>query len=139
MIDREVVDSLTNAGWFPGRRVDITALERLGLSLFPAAKSVLQEFFGLHIGVCGPGKECATSDVLVDPSATTHLLEELREYEQLLGVRLFPLGEVHRSYGFLLIDERGRTYLLSDEIIPFARSFDDSLEKLVKGLLPDKA
>jgi hypothetical protein len=137
--DRDVAIALGIAGWFQGRTVDIAPLENLGISLFPAARTVLAEFYGLHIGTCGPGKECATSDIRIDPLSAVHIVGELAKHEQTVCSRLFPLGEVHRSHGFALVDEAGRIYLLNDDLIPFARSFGDALLKLVKGLLPDQS
>ncbi|MGV3607690.1 MAG: SUKH-3 domain-containing protein [Planctomycetaceae bacterium] len=134
-----VAAALKSAGWYPGRSVDISALENIGVEIFPAARTVLQEFYGLHIGTCGPGKECATSDIRLDPLLAAHVIEDFPKYEKGLRVKLFPLGDVHRSHGFVVIDEMGRTYLMDDELVPFARSFEDALKKFVKGLLPDQA
>jgi hypothetical protein len=132
----DIADALRAAGWFPKRSVDIATIEHLGANLFPVARTVLQEFLGLHIGTCGPGKECATSDIRIDPLSAVHVIEELPKYEQRCGARLFPLGEVHRGHGFVVIDEDGRIYLLDDDLMPYAQSFWSALEKLVKGLLP---
>lgn len=132
-----VIDSLLAAGWHEGRCVSTKEYENLGCELFPTARQVLQEFAGLHIGNCGPGRECATSDVNIDPLLATHLAEELRGYGRRLGTQLYALGDFQHSHGYILIDEFGKSYLLNDEMIPFAQSFADALEKLICGLLPD--
>jgi hypothetical protein len=140
MVDRfamPVLDILRRAGWFEGRNIAVAPPPQF--FLFPKANDVLAEFGGLHIGQCGSGIECATSDVQIEPSLATHLSSELNGAEQSLNVRLFPLGEVHRGHGYLIIDEYGRTYLLSDELSPFAPTFVRSLELLLLGMKANSA
>ena len=126
-----VLDILRRAGWFDGRRVAVVPSP--GIRLFPKAHEVLAEFGGLRMGKCGAGMECATSDVQIEPGLATHLTSELHEAERSLNTRLFPLGEVHRGHGYLIIDEYGRTYLLSDKLSPFAPTFSRCLELLLLG------
>ena len=120
---------LARAGWYQGRDVPLPLFAPDGLTLFPVAEAVLREF-----GECGPGVDFATSDVVIDPGVAVHLKSELDEYGRPLGTRLFPLGEVHRGHGYLVIDEQGRTYLLSDELSPLAASFSQALESLLLGV-----
>jgi hypothetical protein len=121
---------LRESGWFVNRH---KALDPSLSDSFEAASIVLEEFYGLHFGHCGAGIECATSDVNIDPRLGEHLADELRSIEQTMGVRLCSLGEVHRGHGYLVIDDQGRTYLLSDNLEPFATSFPEALEKLLLG------
>ena len=114
---RHVLDLLQKAGWFEGRNISLVTFSPTQLGLFTQAQEVLREYGGLHVGECGPGIDCATSDVHIDPSLTVHLEPELKDYEKKLGTRLFPLGEVHRGHGYIVIDEQGKTYLLSDELV----------------------
>ena len=130
-----VLQKLNAAGWYEGRSVEVP--EGLAPAPFPAAYVVLREFGGLHVGEVGPGLECATSDVHIDPTIAAHLSPELIEYGQRMDTQLFVLGEFHRSHGYLVIDIDGKTYLLNDSLIPFADSFPESLEKLLLGLSPD--
>jgi len=132
-----VVDILQAGGWMEGRNVSYRACVPAEFVLFPKAEEVLSEFAGLHLGNCGPGIDCATSDVEIDPSAASHLVSDLLKFEGILNARLFPLGEVHRAHGYLVIDEYGRTYLLNDELSPFASTFDEALELLLLGKRPD--
>jgi hypothetical protein len=127
-----VLELLRKAGWFEGREVPISL--PVELQPFATARRVLIEFGGLHIGYCGAGVDCATSDVEIDPTLAMHVLPELRAYERSINRRLFPLGEVHLGHGFLIIDELGRTYLLSDELSPLAPMFAECLELLLLGL-----
>ena len=125
---------LERVGWYVGRDVPLPLFAPDGLTLFPTAKAVLREFGGLRFGECGAGVNFATSDVVIDPRLTVHLKAELDECGRPLGTRLFPLGEVHRGYGYLVIDEQGRTYLLSDELSLLANSFSQALESLLLGV-----
>jgi hypothetical protein len=125
---------LEQAGWYEGRDVPSQLLAPDGLTLFPVAEAVLREFGGLRFGECGAGVDFATSDVVIDPRLAVHLKAELDEYGRPLGTRLFPLGEVHRGHGYLVIDEQGRTYLLSDKLSPLAVSFSQALESLLLGV-----
>ena len=137
-----VLTFLRRAGWQEGRKVSQFLISIPGLSLFAKAQEVLTEFGGLHIGEYGPGLECAASDVNLDPHLAIHLGPELRNHESSNGLRLFPLGEVHRGHGYLIIDENDHLYLLSDELTPYSNSFVDGLEALLLGKrapLKDKA
>lgn len=125
---------LARAGWYEGRDVPLPLFAPDGLTLFPVAEAVLREFGALRFGRCGPGVDFATSDVVIDPGLAVHLKAELDECGRPLGTRLFPLGEVHRGHGYLVIDEQGRTYLLSDELSPLAASFSQALESLLLGV-----
>jgi hypothetical protein len=128
-----VADVLRKSGWFAGRDVSQSFFSPPEFALFPEAEEVLKEFGGLRLGSCGAGVDFATSDVVIDPGLATHLKEELKGYEHSVKAKLFPLGEVHRGHGYLVIDEQGRVYLLSDELAPFASTFSRSLEMLLLG------
>jgi hypothetical protein len=132
-----VTEILTKAGWYPGRSVPTSPLIPDGFVPFQEAEAVMREFGGLHLGECGAGVDFARSDVEVDPRLAAHLKAELVEHEQTLGARLFPLGEVCRGHGYLVIDELGRTYLLNDELSPLAPSFIQALASLLLGARGD--
>ena len=136
---KQVLQLLKEAGWFEGRNIVISEDAQVNLQPFAAAVSVLSEFGGLHIGHCGAGIECATSDVEIDPALTTHLSPDLREYERTWNTKLFALGDFQHSHGYLIIDSDGKAYLMNDTLDYFAVSFDQALEKLLLGLLPDVA
>jgi hypothetical protein len=124
------------AGWFEGR--DVLAQVRIpgGYVLFPAAREVLREFGNLHIGSVGPGKECATADVKIDPSVTEGGEECIAEFENKLGLKLFPLGEAQNGHFILFIDQQGRIFAswLLHDISLYAKSFDRALELLLYGI-----
>jgi hypothetical protein len=61
----EVLQILEAGEWFDGRRVAVSLPEQYHPSA--KAKDVLSEFGGLQIGACGPGVNCARSDIAFDP------------------------------------------------------------------------
>jgi hypothetical protein len=132
-----VIEILAKAGWYPGRSMPTSPFIPDGFVPFQEAEAVLREFGGLHLGECGAGVDFARSDVEINPRLADHLQAELVEHEQSLGARLFPLGEVCRGHGYLVIDELGRTYLLNDELSPLAPSFPQALESLLLGVRDD--
>jgi|GEM_PF-6637458 len=132
-----VSDFLHKAGWFTGRDVLQSLSLPTNFNLFLKAEEVLKEFGNLEFGECESGIDCATSDVHIDPELGAHFKEELEEYEQSLKTKLYPLGEIHRGHAFLVIDEQGRTYLLMDELTPYAPSFSRALEMLLHGKKAD--
>jgi hypothetical protein len=132
-----VLATLLRSGWFEGRSVDVSVYDRLGMEMSVAAKAVLAEFSGLHIGECGRGIECAASDLQVDPLLCTHLVSEVQAIGDELNQSFFPIGESHRGHGYLLVDSHGRVYIFDDEVRPFAYSFDRALQKLITGILPE--
>lgn len=130
---QQVTDILTEAGWHQGRSVMLNDYVSSDNVIFPVAAKVVCEFGGLHVGHCGPGIECATSDVHIDPRSASHVKDDLANYANHLATKLFAIGEVHRGHGFLVIDESGKTYLLSDTLDRFASSIEESLERLLLG------
>jgi hypothetical protein len=129
-----VRDALIAAGWAPGRSAPVAPLPA-DFSIFPAAETVLREFSGLHIGSVGPGQQCATSDLLVDPAAGSGLSEHIG-LSAPNGSQHFPIGEYHNGHGYLLIGADGAVDQFFDELEFYAPSFDQALSQLVLGLRP---
>jgi hypothetical protein len=94
-----VLEILRRAGWHEGRNVT-AIVPPPQFSLFPCAQDVLAEFGGLHIGECGAGVDCATSDVNLDPHLATHLTTELKEFESSLNTREDVKGVRNRYVAF---------------------------------------
>ena len=125
---------LITAGWYEGREVFNKVKIPEGFKLFPAAIKVLREFGNLHIGECGKGKDCAKSDVRVDPSWEEGLELLLEPYSVEFGFKLLLIGRFHHEHSHLVLDEFGRVYALDDEFDPLATSFDQALEVLLLGI-----
>ncbi len=126
---------LRAAGWVPGRAVALQSDLPNGFVLFPRAKEVLEEFGGMHIGRVGPGKECATSDVEINPALAAGL-SLCSASRTDAGALLYPIGEFHHGHAILLIDDTGRVHMYFDHLEPFADSFDQALCKLLLGRKP---
>jgi hypothetical protein len=62
------------AGWRPGRDVPIACDGLEALRSYSFAARILRAFGGLQVGECGPGRDCATCDILF----TTHPSREGR-------------------------------------------------------------
>ncbi len=101
----------------------------------PAA-ALLEQLAGLRVGTCGAGEECATSDVAFGTFEHLHGSEEFLEWQQLLGSTLVSIAEVQHGHGALLMDERGRCYVLSlihDALWMQGRDFIQAMETLIFG------
>ena len=138
-ISPAALDILRESGWYAGRDVSPSFMLPVQFTTFQEAEKVLKEFGGLRIGKCGAGIDFAAGDVEIDPGLAVHLKKELDDYERALKLKLYPLGEAYRGDVYLVIDERGQTYLLSDELAPFAPSFPRTLEMLLLGKNADAA
>lgn len=100
---------LAQAGWFPGRKVDIarsvSLLDAAGYSISAAARELLHEYSGLIIsssdgsGAIWIDGERAATDI--DP-------EWCNAYEEEAGVRLTPVGGY--SHMALMADSRGNLW-----------------------------
>src|SRR6185295_15236607 len=113
----EVEAILRRAGWFEGRRFDLAIYDTFPMKPHAAAREVLSEFGGLHIGETGRGIDCARSDVDLRPEWTDRSFEGYEELDAAVGSVLYPLGETHRQNAYLLIDERGRVYEVMDDLM----------------------
>jgi len=135
-LSADVDDLLREAGWYEERHVTHTLTLPPEFSVFPRAREVLDEFWGLHFGSPGPGVDCAKNDVKIDPRLASHLASRLQGYGKVLQTRLFPLGEVHGGHAYVIIDEQGRMYVLSamsDQFFPLAPNFSRCLELVLLG------
>ncbi len=131
---------LRAAGWFPGRRVDVTAwtarLESEGIRCFPAAAAALAALGGLHVKPPPrPRAPVAPTDVLFDPvAAASGEADRSVDWQRAAGVPLFPLGE---AYGFrcLLLGLNEHVYV-DHEVAQLAlvgRSFGEAADALFLG------
>jgi SUKH-3 immunity protein len=135
-----VEGALKRAGWSPNRRITgplqdwETTLEASdGFRLFPAARKVLSEFGGLKIEQWNPGRTKVHSVIDLRPTLAEGESDRFQAYSDILGVELYPLGEVDGGHGFLAIATDEKTYTLMDEIWFEGATFDDALNKLVQG------
>lgn len=92
------------AGWSPARRVPISMRIPNG----HPARAILCSFFGLKVGVSGPGLECAASDIAFRDEDSEDGTEA--RWHPHLGSQLICVGCFHNEHGELFIDARGRVF-----------------------------
>jgi hypothetical protein len=125
-------EMLRRSGWFPGRDVLDEILLPPHFTSFPAALGVLREFGYLTIGGEGPGVEVARTPVVIDPMKGRSFYNHCVEFEDLLQIKLYPLGEA--SHALVVIDEKDRVFLLFEDLFFVDYSFDNALDNLINGL-----
>lgn len=123
----EVEQILRRAGWFPDRRNGLSCVTiSSDLPMFPSALVVLEEFGGLVWGETAKGIDIARSKVAIDPGLVDLPRKRVEAASAALGIRVYPLGE-EADMPTIVVDERGRVYLLLDELLPTAPTFDKAI------------
>jgi hypothetical protein len=125
---------LRDAGWFPGRNVFSTLRLPPGFVLLEPARRVLEEFGGLSAGEWGPGLDCARMGIDIDPMLAVGEDDRFADYSARIGSPLYPLGEAGGGDCFLAIDDKGRVFLLMDDLILFeGETFEVALDQIFNG------
>lgn len=130
---------LVEAGWFPGRRVDISAWHssyaKTGLVMHEAAANFLSEFGGLKVGHRGPGVTSSREAFDLDPALVVGEEDRFIEWGQEIGRRLFPVGGLDHDRYFLGIDEHAELYVIELFVATFDK-MPTGLNNLVLGVMP---
>ncbi|MEV6262284.1 SUKH-3 domain-containing protein [Streptomyces sp. NPDC051784] len=143
--------ALRDAGWQPGRW-DIRQAEEWADALrahtspgghqhavFPAAVEAWAEFGGLRITPNTPGRQIATSTLLIDPLSGLHLARTLGDLGRALETDIAPLGEEGDGQAVLAIDSAGRVYSIDHTGDWYLGSdIDRALETLMTGTQPPR-
>jgi hypothetical protein len=143
---RIVQESLTKAGWFPGRTVPEMQLNRWCIleshngagycRIFPAALRALKEFGGLDIEPLETGELYETVRLRFDPLAARSFLgEEWFTYEWVLETSLYPLGLIKTDDHdhVMAIDQSGRIFSFYYELILVGNTLDEAIESCLTG------
>jgi len=140
----KVLNKFVMAGWQPSRCVAVPAF----VPDNHPAWQVLRQFGGLTVGTCGPGIECASSDVVFRASEPDDRDDELSGWQQLLNTTLVSVADVCHGHGELFIDTNsrcfGRSYI-HDAFYFEGDSFETAIENILLGvrsrpmLRPDQA
>lgn len=123
---------LQASGWHEGRRVDIgkavAAMEKGGFVVSPAARGVLEEFYGLTTGRFRFLHDCMWQGGKL--GAFFPVVEELNLIASLVGETSCPLGD--GGGGSALILPSGRILHVDDywESVAFAESLEDYLMRI---------
>src|ERR1700754_1321645 len=136
---------LRGAGWYPGRQVPemITSWEGEEMlsesQMFPAAKRVLLEFGGLFVDQSGSGETCAREPFDTDPTRAAYEGDTFSELSRLVDTKFYPLGEAFGGTCYWAISEDDQFYILMDDILLLlGKNFDEALENLILGRMPQK-
>jgi hypothetical protein len=101
-----------------------------------AAEGFLSEFGGLAFAHGGPGISRAREPLELDPLLAIGEDEMFREWGELIGEGIFPIGELDNGRYFLGIGESGALYLVSDWLARFGAGLI-GMENLVLGVMPE--
>lgn len=135
----EVLEVLEASGWTAGRRVDTagwrSTFEAVGIVMHDAAETFLQEFGGLTVPFRGPGINRAREPFALDPEPAAGEDDRFSEWSEVLGRRLFPLGELDHGRFFLGIDEDSEICLVETWVATFG-PMPHALAHLILGVMP---
>lgn len=127
---------LRDAGWIPGRRVDIgvlrTQMEEFGFIMSEAAERFLSEFFGLVFKYNGPGITRAREMFEFDPLLAEGEDDRFTEWSEEIGECLTPIGMLDRRWN-LGISKSGEIYMVAEWLASFG-SGQQALENLILGV-----
>lgn len=132
----ETERTLRNAGWTPGRKLDISELldqlEKSGFVVSKAAEEFLSEFSGLTFDISGPGITRARERFVLDPLLCLGEDDRFTEWGEDLGEILTPIGELDYRF-FLGISESGEIYSVETWLGSFGKG-SQALENLILGV-----
>jgi hypothetical protein len=135
-LSREAINVLRTAGWDPeSERSDVAEWIRVlesEFSPFPRALEVLTRFGGVDVKLSGPGEAWARQSFRFDPTRAEGEGDRFSDFSSMLGVRLYPLGEVGNE-AFLAIAEDGRVYALMLDLWLVGASIENAIETMVRG------
>jgi hypothetical protein len=138
-ISAESQSVLRDAGWEPGRRVDISdwvrPFERAGIEAHEAARMFLSEFGGIAVSISGPGVNKAREPFELDPLLCYGEDDRFIDWSRQIERALFPIGVLDSGRFFLGIDEYSEIYLVETWIASFGR-MPDALDNLIRGVRP---
>ncbi|KAJ6089469.1 SUKH-3 immunity protein [Penicillium canescens] len=127
---------LRNAGWIPGRKVDIgemrRRLEESGFIVNEAAEHFLSEFGGLVFDISGSGISRARERFILDPLLAIGEDDRFAEWSETVGETLTPIGELDYRF-FLGISESGEIYSVETWLGSFGLG-QQALENLILGV-----
>lgn len=140
----DVNETLLTFGWKRGRdlgrEVDDWLEPRVATLPFapvPAALAVMREFGGLVSVANGPGRTSAQVPFTIYPAASDDLAgfaPDVRALGQRLGLAVFPVGEVERGMGAIVVDDTGRVFLVGPVQLYAGATFDEALTRMLLGI-----
>ncbi len=108
-----------------------------GIEMHPAAERFLAEFGGLVVDLHGPGRTAAKEPFELDPELCEGEEGRFRDWSEVIGRSIYPLGELDHGRYFLGIDTEGVLYLVIDWLASFGPG-DAGLIALCEGTTPQQ-
>jgi SUKH-3 immunity protein len=138
-----VEETLMKAGWFPQRRVEADVVKwktQIKKSddkdMFSHAEKILYEFGCLKIEQGEFGVNYPRTTFEINPSLAIYESDRFAEYEELLKMNLYPLGEAVGGYYFIAVGENGQVFWLMDNIVLIGENFDEAISNMILGIRP---
>jgi hypothetical protein len=101
---------------------------------FPAARAVFADFPGVATGRRGPGVQRWIRLFDIEPTKAIHTADMLFAFGEVIGARLFPLGQEAAGNAILALDEHGRVFALDQGGEWFlGDSIDTAIMSLITG------
>ncbi|CAM3102431.1 SUKH-3 domain-containing protein [Stackebrandtia soli] len=139
-LSAESVRTLESAGWFPGRRVDVTGLcaklEGEGFVVHGVARRFLAEFSGLRIPAYEGGNTRAREAIDFNPIRMVGEDDRFIEWGQDVGEAITPIGELDQGQFLLGIGESSTIYSVINWLGSFGSGIE-GLENLILGVMPE--
>ncbi|MCM1508931.1 MAG: SUKH-3 domain-containing protein [Ruminococcus flavefaciens] len=110
---------LRKAGWYEGRKIDVSHYEKkfteLGYEFFPAARRFLEEFGDLHIEDkthcdCGPYKVHINTSSTELKELSWWSMADREEFIEQVGKKIIPVAVMDDMYVYISISEDGKFY-----------------------------
>ncbi|MGL4420539.1 MAG: SUKH-3 domain-containing protein [Gemmataceae bacterium] len=131
----EMITTLTVAGWYPGRQIDITQwfaeLKVREFAVCSLAVELFLNFGGLTLVAPSYAIRRLPPPFTVDPMLADHL--DVEEYESMIGERLTPLAGDAEDTHFLITPSGGLYGIHENHFVCYGRSMPESLENRVMG------
>lgn len=135
LLSEEIRGFFTAAGWTPGARRPSPHRSH-AYAANPHAFAVLAEYGGLHVGTCGPGRDCAASDVQFWDAPNWQSAELVRRWVPELGL-LAGIASAHHEHIVVYVAADGRYYLFSvpdGKLYVGGADFSEAMERLLLGI-----
>ncbi|MBA3531863.1 MAG: SUKH-3 domain-containing protein [Ardenticatenales bacterium] len=133
------IETLRRAGWYPGRKIDISAyidaLEAEGYVVFPSVQAFLQEFSGLKLihenEFNGIALSEATEFDAADEATHGVPIEAIQKYCEFLQSPLCMIGSISNKHAALLMTPLSHVYgTTGDNLVYWGSSAEEAIERL---------
>ena len=128
---------LENAGWYPGRKIDISymleSLRREGFHLPNATvKEVLEEFGNIKLLFNKPDGTASSFQINIDVAIRNLSSEIVSCYELIVHEKLVPCGVLEFGSALFLMSYSGKGFMAYEEqFYQIGNSFVESLSAIV--------